>query len=66
MMSATSIHDAINGLGSDFPTAHSIGYSKPLAPVACSAELVKLVFWAVWAEQHAPYTIFLPRIARNE
>lgn len=38
-MSATSIHDAINGLGSDFSTPHTIQIRT-----VSSAELVKLVY----------------------
>ena len=33
----------------------------PLAPVVCFSELVETGLRAVWAEQHAPYTPFLPR-----
>ena len=49
------------------PGSHSIWYmykdNKLLAPVACFAELVEI---GLWAEQHAPYTQFLPRPAGKE
>ena len=34
--------------------------SKLLTPVVCFDELVETGLWAVWAEQHAVYTQFLP------
>ena len=36
-----------------------------LVPVVCFADLVWIGFWTVWAEQHAPYTKYLPRSGRN-
>ena len=40
--------------------------SKVLAPVVCFADLVQIGLRTIWAEQHAPYTRFLPRRARKE
>ena len=49
-----------------FPTKYIYLDSKLLAPVVYFAKLVKSSLWAVWVEQHAPYTRFLPRPARKE
>ena len=40
---------------------HSIAL---FVPAVCFAELVQTGLWVVWAEQHALYTRFPPRIAR--
>ena len=40
--------------------------SKPLAQIVCLTEIVHTGLWAVWAEQRAPPTQFLPRPAKKE
>ena len=47
-------------------TVYILGHLKLLPLVVCFAELVYISLWAIWAEQHAPYPLFLSRPARKE